>query len=382
MKTIIYTISLLVTLLVGAAIGYFVLPTKNLTILPTNNPPLKPSSNVIEELDKPNLKSNVKAFPIEKDDKLYLYFPSEKKLEETNFKTVSGSGSMDIGETDPLASPDFNYSAFINSESKKVNIISHQTKTAYEVPVKCEVDYITTWLKDSKRVIFHCFNQTIEERKFGMMPWEGTEKFDKDTISGFVMFNIETGELTHLYPLTSLTTAIDNSKVLVRSTNRQDRFVTFDVDTFTADYDEISDTFEFGDTQFNVSEDGSYWAFHEGGADTETAVNMVLAEVGKENGTTIASGAWANVQWPKISPNAQYVVYQKRVGQNPDGTEINDLILYNVNTKAEKNLGNGSRPFWATNEGIIFYKYTMQKTDVYYYNLVEDKVYDVTSMSN
>jgi hypothetical protein len=382
MKTIIYTISLVVALLIGTSIGYFVLPTKSLSILPTKQNPLEPDPKVIEEVDKPNLKSSIKAFPIEKDDKLYLYYPREMRFEETQYRTVSGSGAMDIGETDPLASPNFYYSAFINSENKTVNVISHETKSVFEVPVNCEVDYITTWLKDSKRVIFHCFNQTIEERKFGMIPWEGSEKFDKGTISGFVMFDIETGELTHLYPITSLTTVMDNSKILVRSTNRQDRFVTFDVDTFIANYDEISDTFEFGDTQFNVSEDGKYWAFHEGGADTETSVNMVLAEVGKETGTIIASGAWANVQWPKVSPNAQFVVYQKRVGQNPDGTEINDLILYDVNAKSEKNLGKGSRPFWAGNDGIIFYRYTMQTTNVYYYNLAEGKVYDVTTMKN
>lgn len=338
-----------------------------------DEPKAKPSNTV----QKPNLISTKKAQVVLFEDNLYLFDLATKKLENPQIKTLFGGGEQHQGETRPLTSPNLFYTAYITKDSQKLVILAHENLQKYEVDINCEVQYITDWLKDSKRVIFKCKDHSIDSARDGLMAWEGVETFDPNQKTGFYMFNIESGENTSLYPVKSVITAIDASRLLVPAQYNTGRMVVFNVDTFTADYDLIKETFEFGDNQFSTSQDGNYWAFHEGSSETETPVTMMYAPLGQETGTAIESGAWAYVQWPKISPNGQFVVYQKRTGVNDKGHETNDLILYNTSNKTKQKIAEGNNPQWVENQGILFSKSYTDPVQQAFYDLQENQEYPI-----
>jgi hypothetical protein len=316
-------------------------------------------------------KSTLQAFPYVTDGNLNLYYFDTETVIPTQIKVKWGSGAVGYGLSDPLASKDFKFTAYIEDITQKLIILSNETLRGYEVPVACKVDYINAWTPDNK-VIFYCPEDDIDTRKEDMTPWKGKETFSKKYVGGFYVFDITKGTLLNLYPLNYIERVLDNDTVLVRSGYDQQRLLAFNINSFTADYDRITDLFAFDVSQFNVSQDVSHWAFISGDILTYKTGSIVYAPFPKKTGVIVDTGKWAEAQWPTISPNNNLLAYVKTISMK-DGIPINMIKLYNIGNKSTVDLTSGEIVTWFDNTKLIFYRTVLingkfQK-EFYYYNI-------------
>jgi hypothetical protein len=316
-----------------------------------------------------NIKSNVRAYPIVKEKTLYLYYFDKKQLLNTKIKVAWGSGEENLGENDPIATPDFKYTAYINEQTLKPIVLSNETLEKYEIDLNCKTQYLTTWTKDGSKLIFFCEQDSIDSRKSGMMtPWSGTEKFEKGLATGFYLFDIARSDLQSLYPIHQIIGAVDANRLLVTSSFMRERFVVFNLDTFELDYDLVKDSYDFGKNQFDFTQDGKYWVYTSGGPTTDKPVNIVYATFPNQNGVVLDTGSWAEVQLPKISPNGKYILYEKRTSVR-GATPIETVFLYTATTKEKKPLAvQGWVEKWIENDGFV-YSDRQSNNAIFYYDM-------------
>lgn len=300
------------------------------------------------------LTSNTKAFPyVDRDTRnLSLWRVDDKKLHDTGLKVLWGGGEAGKGNVEPLVSPDSLFTVFGAQEDKSLWLLSHETQEKKKIsPDGVEVNLITDWTSDGKYIIYH-----VKEESFifdGMGRYEGIVKFREQEYSGFLAFNTITGKTIKLSPVTYVETAIDDTKLLVRTVYNGEQLITFDIETFEADFDILSDIYPFGVSQFEFSKDGSNWTYTYSKNPTDDA-NIAYGKFPskKDEMKLLDSGVWAEVQWPKISPDGTKLMYQKKNGMQSAGLPKHKTIVIDLNTMEEITSVEGGSAEWIDNNYI------------------------------
>jgi hypothetical protein len=295
-------------------------------------------------------KSTKQGYPDWNDGKLGIFDISNKVLKSTNISVAWGSGEHEKGETTPKPSPDLLYTAYIDTNTRDLWIMSNESLEKIKVPNSQNVDYITGWSPDSKVLVYYFFPRTVTSAKDGMIvDFEIAEKFNKNAMSGFYAMDIKTGVQTKISPVDNVVAVLSNSEIITRI--REDKLVIFDFENFTADYSSIKGTFGFGPGQFNFSRDSSLWTFI--GSNTPTDdMYITKAEFPNKQGTIIDAGGWADVQWPILSPDGKKVAYQR--AEFSDKFKSNIAALWLVDdSKIPEKLGMGRPLAWVDNDNLI-----------------------------
>lgn len=297
---------------------------------------------IIQNPLKPDWKkpeSEEKGYPVlGKDNSLSVYSLSTGKLVPTKYKSTGVGGSAGNGSSNPLASPNLLYTVFINAtegQSGDIYLLSNSTLEARKITTDSSVSYISGWSPDSKRFIYFGGGGTISERTRGQGGFPtGKTQFAQSHGTGFFSFDIESGETKNLYPVDYFETFIDNNRILVRAADpgTNDNLVTFNLDTFEADYGFVKEKFPYGAMNFSISPDGSKWTYMLSRNPT-TDMSIIFADFPNKEGVDVDSGTWAEFQFPKISSDGKKIAYSKRDGYLGEGNPKYATWVYDTVTK-------------------------------------------------
>lgn len=322
--------------------------------------------------------STQKGFPIRKIgtqneplDDLYIYSFSTKKLEKAASKVGGGGGASDMGDFDPIPSPNLFYTTYIDNTDNNLWLLSHETLQGKQITSDGGVSFISSWSPDSTKIIYVKSDDTITGQTQGQggIP-TGTVTFKKGAEHGFFVFDITTGTTTKLYPVEYFESFIDNSRILVRTSDLNSttntRLIVFNIDTFTADYSFVTEEFGYGNEQFSIAPDGKKWTFTLSRNPT-TDANIIYTNFPKKEGELIDTGAWADVQRPLISPDGTRLMYAKREGNIRDGVPNTVTWLYDAITKEKKRQIPGWPNRWIDNNSFIVREQHSSINDNSYY---------------
>lgn len=287
--------------------------------------------------------SNSKGYPIvdNKTRELKVFDINTLTLKNTGIEVLCCGGSVGYGNTDPLPSPNLNYTAYIDFNTKDLWFLSNQNFKKESVSKGQAVNYISGWSKDGKYLVYYIQEDTLKFRKDGPAEWETVEKFTQQEKSGFYLFDTTNGKTTNLSPIQYFVGFVDGDEFLARTSAESERLVVFDVENFVADYALITEDFGFGVSQFDFSQSGNKWVFTYSQNPTQDA-NIVYADFPKKNGVFIDSGVWAEVQWPVISHDGKRVTYQKTGIDEQTGEIKNYIWLYDSEAREENTTQNDS----------------------------------------
>lgn len=318
--------------------------------------------------------STKKGYPIvnPSTNELSIFLIDSNELKNIGKKLYWGGGSAGYGSSDPLSSPDSLYTAYIDKSTQELKILSNETLKEVVLSIPGEkVSYISGWSPDNKKIIYHIDQETLATRKTGMMPWEGKELFNKKLSPGFILFNIETGERTNLYPVNQFISFIDNDRILVKAGEDEfmgKRLIVFNISTFEADYSFVKEEYNFGTGQFTFSTDGKKWTYTLSRKPTEDA-NIIYADFPNKEGTEVDKGGWADVQFPFISPNGSKIAYWKREGYIRDGVPRTTVWIYDTGSKTKDKYAEGYVMKWIDENRLIYRIQNSSVSDSTYYLL-------------
>lgn len=293
---------------------------------------------------------------------LAIYSLSDNKMHYFTDITLGGSGAnLGRGISEPVPSPDLLYSVYIDNKTNNVWLTSNETFEKVAVTDNGKVSFISGWSPDSKRFIYYVSDHTItlETQGYGGYQEEKVT-FDKNLQSGFFLFDIDSGQTTHLYPVDYMLGFIDNSRLLVQSTETDDRLIVFDVDTFEADFGYVKEIFGFGAGQYDFTSDGKKWTFTLSNNPT-TDANIMYADFPQKTGIKVETGNWADIQNPHFSPDGTFIAYDKKSGEIQPGFPRTLITIYNTVDKSIKSYAEGSVKQWVTNNEIIISRYNIEK---------------------
>lgn len=367
-RSIFNALFLIFILIIGIGLGIFIVQTNIFQKYPAvrnviRTIPAQCQNNSVCSLTNTSwqgLESNKKGFPVLNnlgDVTLKLYSINEKTLKDTEIKVAWGSSASMYGDNDPEVSPDLLYTAYIDQEAGTLWLLANETLKKEKITLQ-KVDYITGWTKDSKRIIYYVSEDDILSRKSGPGPaWEGKEQFTETKIPGFYSFDIESGKSKNLYPVSGVESIVGTNKLLIKSgfENEPNKLVLFNIDTFEADYS-VQEEFGFGAGQFEFTEDGEYWTFTLSNNPTEDA-SIVYAPFPEKEGLQIDSGEWAEVQWPRFSPDGSKIAYLHSEGMIPPGHPNNFIWVYDTNTKEKKKFSRGNSVWWVNENTLVVRDY-------------------------
>lgn len=313
----------------------------------------------IDNWQKPQ--SNQKGFPIGylRDRPLTIYNITEDKIVTASLSASNIGFASGIGSSSPEHTPNFLYTAFIDTKTYDLFLLSHETMKPKQIsPKDMIVEYISGWSPDSKKLVyvsgqnsFPAIGGSSNEKRVAAKP-------DQDG-GEFYLFDIDTGISTKL-PIEdyALYGFIDSTHLLLKNKDPNtgsdgDKLIIFNTNTFELDTS-IQESFGFGANQFDFSRDGKKWTYTISRNPT-TDANIILADFPSREGLQIDNGQWADVQMPKLSPNATKVAYQKREGYIRDGVPKEAVWIYNTTTKEKARFADGWPYLWIDDNTLVTY---------------------------
>lgn len=343
---------------------------KNLTIRPKEN------VNTIPLWSKPVPVG--KSIPIVKDDLLFTYSLTNKKLEQTEYKTKWGGGALGFGESDPLPSPDGQFIAFINKlDNSSLYILPSGVKKAVKI-TNYPIEYINSWSSDSSKILFYSEKDDLIFRKTGgemsadmyQSNWETKESFNKNFNQGFHSFNINNGADIYLYPLLTVNKFIDSNRIIIETDVADStigkRLVVFNVDDFTADYSTVNYQIKSFGFQDSYSADGSNWATSTDDDTTENSGRIIFAKFPLEQGTLVDSGSWGMLNNPLLNSTGRYLAYNKKGEQIRPGFYLPKTIIWDSFSKKIVKELDGYPQYWI-DKNILFVKMLQNTENMSYY---------------
>lgn len=332
--------------------------------VPNKCPTLQPEKTLPgQSWSKPVSTDSV--IPIVKDDTLYTYSLTQKKLQSTEYKSSWGSGAAGAGQDNPQSSPDNKMIAFINrGDDRHLYLLAGGSQKAVKI-TSYPVQYITDWSSDSSKILFYVGEEDVNNRKVtemgGNLDWNKSESFSKGSAPGLHSFDIANGVDTYLYPLPSSEGFIDTNRILVEAISPDDsklkKLILFNIDTFVADYSTVSHSIKSFSNQMSFSRNASVWARTVDDGGTNNGVKIVFAKFPQEDGDVVDTGAWAFIQKPLISGDGKYLAYTKRGDQIKDGKfagqYTDKTIIWDTSTKKVIAELPGWPQYWTANNAIL-----------------------------
>jgi len=284
----------------------------------------------------------------EKNGSIYVYNITKSKMSQNPIKGVSVGkygGAAGLGSTEIYQSPDMTMSALIDSTTHNLFILDHMTLTTKQATTTEDVDYITGWTKNNKYVLYY---------RGAPDPVSGEQT---NTTWGFYLLDVEKMQSKKLETVTSAE-ALSNDKIL---TSNNGTFALYDIATGATDSLPFKKDYSPGFFhQIDLSPDALHWTFTRAQTDykgnSAGKAEIYYAEIGKDTGTLIAQGTFAEVQFPLISPNDDKIVYRSGINGNPD-----TIVATDIKTGSEIARTSGNKPTWITNDNILILTYKDQE---------------------
>jgi hypothetical protein len=306
-------------------------------------------------------KSTDQVIPIVKENILYLYSLTNKKLQPTQYKTQNGGGSWGFGQENPLPSPDGKLIVFINKEDNNcLYLLTAGSQQALKI-TNYPVRYLNSWSSDSSKILFYTDTNNLVTRKDvqnemggGPYPtWETSETFIKGFAPGFHSFDISNGLDIYLYPISSAEKYIDQNRILVDvnqyGDEKKKRFVLFNVDTFTADFSTVNYEIKDFALQNSFTNDGNFWAINTDDGNPENGSKIIFAKFPSKQGDIVDSGSWAQVQRPLLNSNGKYLAYTKKGELIREGVYTDKTIIWDSSTQKVIKELDGFPQYWVNN---------------------------------
>lgn len=289
---------------------------------------------------------------------VFIYSFATKKTTSISLDVGISSFASGLGGGDPVVSPDFYYTAYIDGKTHNLWLFSNQTQKSTQITTGGSVAFITAWSPDSTKILYVVNKDTIEERVRGYGGIDNASTtFDKNPQKGFFLFDINNGQTTNIYPISQTEGFVDNNRLLTfvnTSDNGDQRLIVFDTQSFTMDYS-AKELFGFGTNQYSITKDGKYWSYTLSRHPTDDA-NIIYAPFPQKEGVQIDSGSWAQVQNSHINPQGTYIAYS-RADSNTNGVPNTVTMIYNISTKDRFQAIPGSPVMWFDETHVIVVTY-------------------------
>lgn len=270
----------------------------------------------------------------------------------------SGSGAAGIGSSDPVASPDLFYIAFIGKDGN-LWLFSNETGETQQLTSSGFVSHITGWSPDSKHILYYYDHETLASAGAvvdGQAP--ATVTFKPQVEQGFYLTNIENGKVTPLAAVKYTEGFIDNSTLLIKSSADSKRLATLNIDTLEADLALIQAEAGFGVGQFSFSLNNEWWAYlnpTNKEEPTKGEVQIVLGAYPADAATIVDAGSWGSVQRPMFSPDDKKIIYQKSAGL-VNGISQYHVLAYDIVSGTKENVGEGVPIHWVDDKTVLVRK--------------------------
>lgn len=361
LKVIIFSI-VGVIVVVAIAVVSFLFGKSMVPEQPTSTTTQPTNTTSTTETAWKELASAQKGFPVrntdsgEKDNVVKFYSLATKKVVTLkNAKLGYGGGAAGQGTSDPLASPNLLYTAYIGDD-QNLWLVSHETQKTKQLTSDGFVSYINDWSPDSKKIVYYVEPDTIAKRN--NIPHGYSEKLDfkLQKSKGFYEFNVTTGEDTPLTAIEYSEGYIDNNTLLVKQDSESETLITFDTKKLTANQGIVKQKANFGTGPYDFSSDGKLWTYHDAvdvKNPTEGEVRILVGSFPGVASTVVDSGSWADLQAPHFSPDAKKIAYEKSTGLNSEGVPNSSVWVYDMAAKTKTEYSKGRPLQWTDNKTVL-----------------------------
>lgn len=307
-----------------------------------------------------------KILSVSKEGRVAVYDPKTEKFFELFLQAYCCGGTLYIGETSPFLSSTHQRIAYINKEDGNIWISdsegNNKIKVSTQGIAESELFWGTNlslagWSEDERWLVYHV---EIANGGMGINP---EDKLNPPVPEGFYAADLQEGKIYLLVNLPNFVDFIPRSNLIVFiKEQRREQTIIRDLYTYnviTGEVEKLTKENIKGTStgQFSFSSDNKHFAYVIGG--TEPSVSeLIYASLDNLNRRSLAKGEWAEIQFPKISPDGKLIAYEKYTpGTCPDGGEgcpEGSLVIYNLETNQEKTVAPIKKIlYWFDNNRIV-----------------------------
>nr|MBI5455660.1 hypothetical protein [Candidatus Levybacteria bacterium] len=252
---------------------------------------------------------------------LEVYSFSKGKTINTGNIIQALGAAVGFGNTHPLASYNFKYTAYIDNQNNIRLLDNDSLKSMLVANINKSTEvFITDWSPDSRYLIYFLFTGSFQ----GGISFEGPNL-------EYFSYNLETKETKRL-PIDFYGSFINNKEILSKPTNDKNSFVSLNIENFKFNLIQINDV-QYGN--FSITKDGKFWAFQKY---INSQWELFYAQFPQSNVNRFIIGGTT----PLISPQGTNVAYVK-----------NDSVwIYSAKTKQSIKYFDGRAVQWL-NENIL-----------------------------
>lgn len=299
-----------------------------------------------------------------------------------------GGYSMSYGDTAPLASPDFLYTAYTDS-THTLYIISNETFERRAVYQTGQSEpYITGWSADAKKLVFSLPNSQNENEP-PSSPLEGMYGVFDTTDGTLIMIPAEKG-------VTFGEGFLDDNHLIAEVLVGQHEVATaFNLSTMRMDHAFFKEKLGFTPWMpypgYSFSIDRTKVAYTESFMGDEVYVNtpaglkkggegiIVLGDIQSGTNTVLASGPIGQYQLAIISPDGTKVAYMEQLPQAPDGNSQSTFWTYDALTQKKNRYDsvNTRQVRWLNSNKLLFVSYTFGPASTASYFVMDTKTGEV-----
>ena len=212
--------------------------------------------------DWEKLPSSKKGFPIPGSGTGPLTYYSVDEDEVISLEEVkvgrSGNAVAGIGSSDPIASPDLFYIAYIG-EDNNLWLFSNEAQEARQLTSSGFVSHITGWSPDNQHILYYHNHKTLTNAISGNDESAPTTiTFEPQVEQGFYVASLQTGKATPLAAVKYTEGFIDDNTLLIKASRDSKDLVTLNIDTLEADLALLSTEAGFGVGQFSFSSNTTF----------------------------------------------------------------------------------------------------------------------------
>ncbi len=305
---------------------------------------------------------------------LYLYDWKEHASRSVDTNVKSYGGLIHCGEQDPLPSPDFLYTAYVDRDNT-VYILSHETlekKAVYQAN-KYALLYLHAWSSDSRTLVF-CQQPQIGE-DHGFVPLPPVEEMPPryyffDTTSGMLK-NIPAAaqvalgsfiDTENIIAYVSLPPSLETVKTALLidtlSSNQKlfDQKLGLTVSSSTSTYDpEYSSSLDGSVVTYTLATLGSdHFVNPPPGLKLRGESSVMMVNTDAQTRTVLDQGSFAQYQPSYISPRGSKIAYEEIIRNGSDVIWIYDTVTGQKQAKSY----DASRPLrWLDEDTLLFVTY-------------------------
>lgn len=285
----------------------------------------------------------------------------DPQTEQTNRLPISAvccGGSLHVGNLEPLSSYTRRRIAFIDKNDQNIWLVDSNGENKVRISNQGLVEtkdvwgtglYLSGWSGNEEWLIYHV---EISDNGMGIDP---KDKLQPSVIAGFYAANLKEGKIYYLPNLPNFVDFLPKSNSVVFIKDERDLYTR---DLVTGEVKKLTQK-SFEGTfagQFSFSDDG-HFAYTVGDPNLSFQ-KLIYTSLDNLESREIVKGRWAEVQFPKISPDGSLIAYEKYTPADcpsgGGGCPQASLVIYDLKSNQEKNLGPIKKLFsWFDGDRIV-----------------------------